>query len=146
MPTNNRVLDIEPCADLEAYQTMGGGEALDAARLVEPDAVVDALRRSGLRGRGGAGFPTATKWASVIANASPDQSTPVIINGAEGEPSTFKDRAIIRANPYRVLEGALVACAVLKSRELVVCLKRSFVRERSRRWLGFWTRHRRLLV
>lgn len=129
---NHRVLDTEPCSDLEAYQKMGGGEALEAARLVEPDAVVDALRRSGLRGRGGAGFPTATKWTSVIANASPDQPTPVIINGAEGEPSTFKDRAIIRANPYRVLEGALIACAVLKSRELVVCLKRSFVRERDR--------------
>jgi NADH:ubiquinone oxidoreductase subunit F (NADH-binding) len=126
MPLIFRVLDEKPCEDLAAYVTTGGGEALSAARRVDPANVVDALARSGLRGRGGAGFPTATKWSSVMANASPTETTPVVVNGAEGEPSTFKDRAIIRNNPFRVLEGALVACTVLGSKELIVCLKRSF--------------------
>jgi len=126
MPLIFRVLDEHPCEDLAAYIAIGGGEALSAARRVDSANVIDALERSGLRGRGGAGFPTATKWSSVMTNASPTETTPVVINGAEGEPSTFKDRAIIRNNPYRVLEGALVACTVLGSKELIVCLKRSF--------------------
>lgn len=129
MPLIHRVLDEQPCDDLDAYVAIGGGEALSAARRVEPENVIDALARSGLRGRGGAGFPTAAKWSSVMTNASPTETTPVVINGAEGEPSTFKDRSIIRNNPFRVIEGALIACAVLDSAELIVCLKRSFTQE-----------------
>src|SRR5258705_9292168 len=121
MPLIHRVLDEQPCADLDAYVALAGGEALSMARRVEPAKVIDALARSGLRGRGGAGFPTAAKWSSVMANASPVHATPVVINGAEGEPSTFKDRTIIRNNPFRVIEGALVACGVLGSNELIVC-------------------------
>ncbi|TML08932.1 MAG: hypothetical protein E6G39_17035 [Actinobacteria bacterium] len=129
MPLIYRVLDEQPCDDLAAYVAMGGGEALDSARRVEPAHVIHALKRSGLRGRGGAGFPTEAKWSSVRTNASPVEPTPVVINGAEGEPSTFKDRAILRNNPFRVLEGALVACTVVDSRELIICLKSSFAQE-----------------
>jgi NADH-quinone oxidoreductase subunit F len=129
MPLIHRVLDERPCDDLDAYVALGGGDALSMVRRVEPANVIDALARSGLRGRGGAGFPTAAKWSSVMAHASPVQTTPVVINGAEGEPSTFKDRTIIRNNPFRVIEGALVACAVLGSNELIVCLKHSFTQE-----------------
>src|SRR5688572_23563728 len=132
MPLIHRVLDENPCDDLDAYIAAGGGEALSAARRVDPANVIDALERSGLRGRGGAGFPTATKWSSVLANSSPTEATPVVVNAAEGEPSTFKDRAIIRNNPFRVLEGALVACVVLGSAELIICLKRSFTQEYQR--------------
>ena len=132
MPLIHRVLDEHPCDDLDAYVALGGGEALAMARRVEPANVIDALTRSGLRGRGGVGFLIATKWSSVATYASPVQITPVVINGAEGEPSTFKDRAIIRNNPFRVIEGALVACVVLGSNELIVCLKRSFTQERQR--------------
>ena len=128
----HRVLDEKPVADLDAYLERGGGDALKAAASVEPQNVVDTLLRSGLRGRGGAGFPTATKWTSVMAYSSAAEPTPVVINAAEGEPSTFKDRAIIRNNPFRVLEGALVACTALGSDELLICLKHSFTRERAR--------------
>ena len=128
----HRVLDEEPVDDLDAYIEKGGGDALKMAASVEPANVVDALMRSGLRGRGGAGFPTATKWSSVMAYTSTAEATPVVINGAEGEPSTFKDRAILRNNPFRVVEGALVACTVLGSTELIVCLKHSFTQEKAR--------------
>ena len=121
-----RVLDPTPCVDLRTYLSSGGGTALAQARRNTPLQTVEDLRRSGLRGRGGAGFPTATKWQSILTNASADHPTPVVINGAEGEPSTFKDRTILRNNPYRVLEGALVAVAVVGAVELVVCLKQSF--------------------
>ena len=127
-----RVLDRTPCTSLREYINGGGGDALLAARKIGASKVIDAIEQSGLRGRGGAGFPTATKWRSVLTNASPDSSTPVVINGAEGEPSTFKDRTILRSNPYRVLEGALIACAVVEAEELVVCMKRSFTHEWAR--------------
>lgn len=129
MPFIYRVLDPTPCTSLRAYINNGGGEALFASRRVNSANVIDAIERSGLRGRGGAGFPTARKWRSVLTNASPDTPTPVVINGAEGEPSTFKDRTILRNNPYRVLEGALIACAVVQAEELVICMKRSFTQE-----------------
>ena len=62
-----------------------------------------------MRGRGGAGFPTARKWRGVLDGISADDQVTVVVNAAEGEPGTFKDRALLRANPYLVLEGALIA-------------------------------------
>jgi len=124
-----RVLDETPCPSLSAYLSMGGGEALRTARAGGPSAVLDTIERAGLRGRGGAGFPTAVKWRSIVANSSDSTPTPVIINGAEGEPSTFKDRTILRNNPFRVIEGALVACTVVDAEELIVCMKHGFTRE-----------------
>ena len=132
MPVIHRVLDEHPVPNLADYVASGGGEALVAARSIDGEAVIRTIEDSGLRGRGGAGFPTATKWRSVLANSSGQQPTPVVINGAEGEPSTFKDRTILRTNPFRVLEGALIACSVVAARELVICVKRSFGPERAR--------------
>ena len=124
-----RVLDERRVGNLAEYLERGGGSGLSAARLVEPSAIVDTIAESGLRGRGGAGFPTATKWRSVLANASPVRPTSVVINAAEGEPSTFKDRTILRNNVYRVFEGALIACHVVGAVELVVAIKASFSEE-----------------
>ena len=124
-----RVLDEHPVGNLDEYIRRGGGTALRAARLVEPMDLVDAIAESGLRGRGGAGFPTATKWRSVLTNASVVRPTSVVINAAEGEPSTFKDRTILRNNVFRVFEGALIACHVVDSPELVVAIKDSFALE-----------------
>lgn len=121
-----------PVPSLEAYERTGGGRGVAAAREVEATAVLDALAASGLRGRGGAGFPTATKWATVAANGSPDLASTVVVNAAEGEPGTFKDRAILRADPYAVLEGALVAARVVGADQVVVAIKASFVQELAR--------------
>lgn len=107
----------------------GGGSALEAARRAGGDAVLAALAASGLRGRGGAGFPTATKWATVAANRSTRVATTVVVNAAEGEPGTFKDRAILRADPFTVLEGALIAAGVVGADAVVVATKASFTDE-----------------
>ena len=129
MTVLHRVLDETPCTDLRAYIAAGGGLGLAGAREAGPGDVIATLEASGLRGRGGAGFPTALKWRSILENSSTTMPTAVVMNGAEGEPSTFKDRTIIRNNPYRVIEGALVACSVVGASELVICMKRSFSTE-----------------
>jgi NADH-quinone oxidoreductase subunit F len=124
-----RVLDENPCPSLRSYVKRGGGEGLRHARALKPLEVIELLKQSGLRGRGGAGFPTATKWQSVVDYGSPSIPTPVIVNAAEGEPSTFKDRTILRNNPYRVIEGALIGCVVVGAEELIFAMKGSFAQE-----------------
>ncbi|MDQ2826970.1 MAG: SLBB domain-containing protein, partial [Actinomycetota bacterium] len=88
---------------------------------------IEELAAAGLRGRGGAGFATARKWAGVRAATGTHRY--VVCNGAEGEPSSFKDRALLRANPYQVVEGLAVAAATIGAREAFLCVKARFERE-----------------
>src|SRR4051794_6789705 len=97
-----------------------------------PDDVIEVVDASGLRGRGGAGFPTGRKWRTVRENLSSTWPATVVVNGAEGEPGTFKDRTILRCNPYHVLEGALIAAHVVGAARVVVALKRAFSTEVAR--------------
>ena len=91
--------------------------------------LIAELEASGLRGRGGAGFPTGRKWRTMVENRSSEESTTVVVNGAEGEPGTFKDRSILRQCPYHVIEGALIAALAVGADHIVFGLKRSFERE-----------------
>ena len=119
----NRILPAQPVTSLDAHLSAGGGRALDAARRVAPDTLIAEVEASGLRGRGGAGFPTGTKWRTIAANQAPELPTSVVVNAAEGEPGTYKDRTILRTDPYTVLEGALVAAIAVGGTEVVVALK-----------------------
>ena len=132
MPPHNRVLDAAPVRTLDEYRQAGGGQALELARKAEPEGVIGALEASGLQGRGGAGFPTGTKWRTVFDSLSDVLRATVVVNAAEGEPGTFKDRAILRTNPYRVLEGALVAATVMGADTVIVAMKASFTTELAR--------------
>ena len=128
-----RVLPSTPVRDLADHrERCQGGRALEAARRTEASAVIDELVAAGLRGRGGAGFPTGVKWRTVLENRSEVLGTTVVVNAAEGEPGTFKDRTILRADPYSVLEGALVAAHVVGADDVVVALKATFVDELQR--------------
>ena len=121
----HRVLDADAITNLGAYEARGGGRALRGGpghRSRRPSS--RCIERSGLRGRGGAGFPTGTKWRTV-AGLGGDEPTTVVVNGAEGEPGTLKDRTLLRRNPYKVLEGALIAAHALGADRVVVGLKRS---------------------
>jgi NADH-quinone oxidoreductase subunit F len=126
-----RLLDPEPVADLDAHLEAGGGRGLETSRNLDPTEIIDLVALSGLRGRGGAGFPTGTKWETVALYESELPAT-VVVNAAEGEPGSFKDRAILRANPFRVLEGALIAARAVDAPRVVIATKGSFATEIAR--------------
>ena len=122
------LLPHEPITSLEAYlDTEAGGAGIDAARRLGPAATIEAVTDAGLRGRGGGGFPTGRKWAGIAEQTSTRRY--LVCNGAEGEPGTFKDRALLRANPYQVVEGMVIAGLAVGAAELYMCLKASFERE-----------------
>jgi NADH-quinone oxidoreductase subunit F len=125
----NLLLPEVPYESVAAYVAAGGGQALAAARARGGAWVLDELDRAGLRGRGGAGFPAGRKWRSVVAGGAAVGDRYVVANGAEGEPGTFKDRPLLRANPYQVLEGLSVAATVVGAREAFVAVKASFAAE-----------------
>ena len=125
----HRVLPVGRHRSLDDYVDAGGGAGRRVALDTDAARLIDIITQSGLRGRGGAGFPTGTKWSTVAGLASDALPTTVVVNGAEGEPGTFKDRAILRANPYAVLEGALIAARAVGAPTAVIALKATFVPE-----------------
>lgn len=131
--SNRRVLDRLPIGTLAEHAAIGGLRALHSARATDPAIIIELLTESGLRGRGGAGFPTGKKWRTVADNAASSPIAPtVVVNAAEGEPGTFGDRAILAANPYRVLEGALIAAHAVGAESIVVATKKRFAEQVSR--------------
>ena len=93
---------------LETYQSEGGYEALRKilSEKTSQDDIIEAVKKSGLRGRGGAGFPTGLKWSFINRTAPCDKY--VVVNSDEGEPGTFKDRDILRYNPHSLIEGIII--------------------------------------
>ena len=101
--------DLEKPWTIDAYRSIGGYEALTRILKdkISPEDVTNEVKASGLRGRGGAGFPTGLKWSFMPRNA-PGQKY-LVCNSDEGEPGTFKDRDIIRYNPHALIEGMTIA-------------------------------------
>ena len=122
------LLALSPITSLDQYlATETGGRGVEAAERLGPQATIDAIATSGLRGRGGGGFPTGRKWATIADQT--EFRRYVVCNAAEGEPGTFKDRAILRANPYQVVEGLIIAARTVGTTEAFIALKGSFERE-----------------
>jgi formate dehydrogenase len=107
---------------LEAYRAQGGYQLLDACRTGKRsvDEIVKAIDDAGLRGLGGAGFPTSRKWGFVRANPGPRLFA---VNADEGEPGTFKDRWYLERDPHRFLEGALIAAWGVEAAEVYIYLR-----------------------
>jgi len=112
---------------LDAYVEGGGGRGLAAALERAPEDVIEEVRRAGLRGRGGAGFPTGMKWRTV--REDPSATKYVVCNAAEGEPGTFKDRWLLRMNPYQLLEGLAIAGHAVGAERAYIGIKAGFERE-----------------
>jgi NADH-quinone oxidoreductase subunit F len=107
--------------DIQAYLARGGYAALkQAVAAMTPEAVIEAVKTSGLRGRGGAGFPTGLKWSFT----RPLAQTPkyIVCNADEGEPGTIKDRYLMEGDPHKILEGmAIAGYAVGAGRGFIYC-------------------------
>jgi NADH:ubiquinone oxidoreductase subunit F (NADH-binding) len=125
-----RVLPASPVRTLADAD--GAGDGLAAALRLDAGAVIDLVDASGLRGRGGAGFPVGRKWRTVVANRTSTLPSTVVVNAAEGEPGSFKDRAILRADPFRMLEGALIAAHAVGADSVIVATKAAFATETDR--------------
>ncbi len=97
---------------LSGYKDLGGYQSLQKALKKDPGEVIQMVKDSGLRGRGGAGFPTGVKW-----NFLPDNSEPryLLCNADEGEPGTFKDRLIMERAPHQLIEGMLISAWAIRS-------------------------------
>lgn len=117
----------KPFDSYREYLAAVGGSAVELARRRDPRAIIDEIKRSGLRGRGGAGFPAGIKWDTVAGHSCTTRY--VVVNAAEGEPGTFKDRFLLRHNPYATIEGLLIAAHVMQARQGYVAIKASFTKE-----------------
>jgi NADH:ubiquinone oxidoreductase subunit F (NADH-binding) len=115
------LLTGDPIPTVEEYVARGGGRGLEAARALAPDDVIELVRRSGLRGRGGAGFPTGIKWQTVREDPCPTKY--IVCDAAEGEPGTFKDRWLLRRNPYLVVEGLGIAAYAVGAERAFIGIK-----------------------
>src|ERR687897_1153844 len=129
-----------PVTDVTDYFARGGGIGFQRALSLGPGATIQEVILSGLRGRGGGGFPTGRKWQSVrdaaqaaaVDRDGTGSQTFVVCNGAEGEPATFKDRAILRANPYAVVEGVAIAAYAVGATRAFIGVKERFEVETER--------------
>ncbi len=116
--------DIPDIGKLDVYKKNGGFEAFKKAVTgMKPQEVTDMVKASGLRGRGGAGFPTGVKWSFIPGNIWPHY---VVANADESEPGTFKDREIMECNPFQFLEGVAIAAYAVGANAAYVYLRGEF--------------------
>ncbi len=115
--------DIPDLWKLDTYVNNGGYEGLKKALSMKPSEVIDLVKASGLRGRGGAGFPTGVKW-SFIPQSEPFKY--VAVNGDESETGTFKDREIMEGNPHQLIEGALICAYAIQATAVYIYLRGEF--------------------
>ena len=128
MAEGDRLLPETPIRTLADYRERDlGGRGLEAALARDPSDVIAEIDASGLRGRGGAGFPTGRKWRGVVDSAAESGGEIYLVaNAAEGEPGTYKDRTLVEQNPYAFLEGVLVAMHATGAARTYVGIKEKF--------------------
>ncbi|MCJ7658113.1 MAG: NADH-quinone oxidoreductase subunit NuoF [Anaerolineales bacterium] len=119
-----RHLEIPDIDRLDVYRQHGGFETFrKAVTSMKPDEVTEIVKASGLRGRGGAGFPTGLKWSFIDSNAWPHY---VCANADESEPGTFKDREIMERNPFQFLEGVALCAYAIQAQAAYIYLRGEF--------------------
>ena len=128
MATRGHLLPHEPITTIDQYlATETGALGVAKAQEIGPEATRVLVERAGLRGRGGGGFPTGRKWSGVTDQEGSRRY--LVCNGAEGEPGTFKDRALMRANPYQLVEGVVIAAFAVGAQEAFIAMKSHFTQE-----------------
>lgn len=112
--------DKDEFIGLEGYKKNGGYAVLAKALKMDPKAIIEEVKASGLRGRGGAGFPTGTKWSFLPANGEPRY---LLCNADEGEPGTFKDRLMMERAPHQLIEGMLISAFAIGSKKSYIYIR-----------------------
>ena len=115
--------------NLSAARARGDWDDTKALMTLGQDAIIDVIKASGLRGRGGAGFPTGTKWGFMPKEPKPDRPNFLVINADESEPGSCKDREIIRHDPHKLIEGALIAGFAMRARAAYIYIRGEYIRE-----------------
>ncbi len=113
---------------LEAYTRSGGYGALEKALKQSPEDIIRTVESSGLRGRGGAGFPTGRKWRSVFSQPPGEGEKSVIANADEGDPGAYVDRFIMEEDPHRFIEGMVIAAYAVGAAKGVIYLRKEYPR------------------
>jgi len=111
-------------ASIDTYLATEGYQAFLKAARMKPEEIIDQVKISNLRGRGGAGFPTGQKWRMV--RQQPGDTKYVICNGDEGDPGAFMDRMILESFPYRVIEGLAIAAVAVGAHEAVFYVRHEY--------------------
>jgi NADH-quinone oxidoreductase subunit F len=114
---------------LKAAQTRGDWDDTKALLARGQDAIIEEIKASGLRGRGGAGFPTGLKWSFMPKESRVGRPSFLVINADESEPGSCKDREIIRHDPHKLIEGALVAGYAMRARAAYIYIRGEYIRE-----------------
>jgi len=117
--------DLRDSHTLRVYREAGGYRAWDKARGMEPAAITEEVKKSNLRGLGGAGFPTGVKWGFIPKGSTAPKY--LVVNADEGEPGTFKDRYILERDPHALIEGMLIAARAIDSRVGFVYIRGEYV-------------------
>jgi NADH-quinone oxidoreductase subunit F len=124
-PVLSRYWDEPSSWTLDSYRRHDGYQALDTALAMTPDEVIALVKESGLRGRGGAGFPTGQKWSFIPQGDDGPGAKPkyLVINADESEPGTCKDMPLMMANPHVLVEGAIIAAYAIRARHAFIYLR-----------------------
>jgi NADH-quinone oxidoreductase subunit F len=117
--------DERDLTKLAEYRAIGGYEASEKAKAMTPEALIDELLSSNLRGRGGAGFPMGRK-ASFLAKGT-GRATYLVVNADESEPGTFKDREIMNRTPHKLIEGCLITAHAIESQHVFIYLRGEYL-------------------
>jgi NADH-quinone oxidoreductase subunit F len=115
--------------DLKAAQARGDWYGTAALMTRGQDGIIDEIKASGLRGRGGAGFPTGMKWSFMPKEPKPGKPNFLVINADESEPGSCKDREILRHDPHKLIEGALIAGFAMRARAGYIYVRGEFIEE-----------------
>ena len=114
---------------LKAREARGDWDDTKALMARGQDAIIDEIKASGLRGRGGAGFPTGMKWSFMPKESKDGRPSFLVINADESEPGSCKDREILRHDPHKLIEGALIAGFAMRARAAYIYIRGEYIRE-----------------
>jgi NADH-quinone oxidoreductase subunit F len=106
---------------IEGYKRHGGYKAAEKALAMNPDDVIQMIKDSGLRGRGGAGFPTGMKWGFIPQGDNKEHY--LVVNADESEPGTCKDMPLLMANPHVLIEGCIIACHAIRAKQAFIYIR-----------------------